>query len=244
MVADLGVFTAAELRAGGINSRGFLQPILPAPDGADVRAESRAAAEGLASRGLLVRRGSGWRPVGRFEQVLEAAAVARSLVAIEAVGSGPAPPRLAFGSLGVTDEALLLNPEAAGRGGYGTRLLQVGAAALELAGALGFHASGSGGVSVSAEEAPAITESDPGWGRVDDLVARGVATVRVESASISQPQGPLLQRRLTVMATPRGDWLLLGTRQGQQTERAAAPAGLARAERVMRGLLAGGPLEL
>jgi hypothetical protein len=242
VIADLGVFTPAELRAGGINSRGFLQPILPAPEGVDVWVESETAADGLASRGLLVRRGSGWRPVGRYRQVLETAAVARSLLAIETVGrgSGAGVPRLAFGAIGVTDEVLLLDPQAGGRAGYGARLLPLATAAVELAGALGFHAR----VGVAADEPPATSESEPGWARIDDLLTGGVATVRVEAASISQRQGPLLQRRLTVVATGAGDWLLLGTRYGDQAGRAAAPAGLAMAARVMRHLLGGLPLEL
>lgn len=237
MGTDLGVFTVAELRAGGINGRGFLQPLLPVPDGVDVSFETRAAAERLAGRGLLLRREAGWRPVGRYERVLEAAAVARALVAVGPAGPGASangPPRLALGCLGTAGEVLDLDP---GADGYHARLLEPAPAAAELTGCLGLDDR-------EATAEPAVSDLDPGWSRIESLLTGGVPTVRVEAASISGPQGPLLQHRLTVVATAEGDWLLLGTREGDRSGRAGVPATRATAQRVLLDLLCGGAARL
>jgi hypothetical protein len=237
VTTDLGIFTAAELRAGGINGRGFLQPLLPVPDGMDLRLETRAAAEGLATRGLLVRRDAGWRPIGRYQQVLEAAAVSRALLAVgpaEPGAAGFAIPRLILGCLGTTGEVLDLYPA---RDGYRVRLLETVTAAAELAEylAVGDRAC---------DDEPAVSDVDAGWGRIDALLTPGVATVRVEAASVSQAEGPLLQHRLTVVSTSEGTWMLLGVRQGDRSGRAAAPAARVRAKRVLTNLLSGESAEL
>ena len=165
MRADLGAFSAAELRAGGINERGFLQPVLPAPAGVDSLAESKAAAQGLASRGLLARHGNAWRAVGRFERLLEAAAVGRSLLAVSPAGpdpAGPARPRLMFGCLGRTDSVLDLDPVRSpgpDPSGYRARLLEVGAAAAELAEYAGLE----GGDDGAPPAGPPDPRSRPGW---------------------------------------------------------------------------------
>jgi hypothetical protein len=262
VTVDLGVFTAAELRAGGINSRGFLQPLLPLPQGVDDGPANREAAAGLASRGLLRRGPSGWRAVGRYERVLEAAAVARSLVgiwgaAIAAGDTGRPTARLALGGLGVTPWVLDLCPESPG---YRARFLEMPAATAELAGyvsglteqasglpgrgpgrrggptgeeAAGGHpGDGAPEPVLPAAPAPALPEMggkppysdvDSEWDVVELRLKGGVAAVRIEAASIAQPAGPLLQRRLTVVSADDGDWLLIGTREGERAERRAAP---------------------
>ena len=239
MTADLGVFAAAELRAGGFNDRGFLQPMLSVPDDVDIRVEARAAAEDLASRGLLVRRAGGWRPVGRYERVLEAAAVARSLVVLGPASpnaAGFTTPRLVLARLGTTDEVLDLQPVGEG---YHARLLEVAAAAAELAEVLAPAAGAPALEGAPAAGGSAVSDLDPAWSRVEALLARGVATIRVEAASVLDPAQPLFQHRVTLMSTSEGPWLLLGTRQGGQFSRVAAVAAPPRARRLLEGLLRG-----
>ena len=239
---DLGLFTDAELRVGGINSRGFLQPLLPAPDGVDQGPANRAAAEGLASRGLLRQGPSGWRPVGRYEQLLEAAAVARSLVAVGPAGptaSGFGPPRLTLGCLGRTALALDLCPENVGyRAGLGETPI--------VAGELAEYASRLAGLAPGGPDRRAPTGSasaadrDPGWARVETRLGGGVPTVRIEAASISRPTGPLRQHRLTaVVGRPDGDWLLIGMREGQRAARRATPVADVPLAQVLEDLLSG-----
>jgi hypothetical protein len=261
VTVDLGLFTAAELRAGGINSRGFLQPLLPPPEGGDHGPADHDAAGGLASRGLLRRGQSGWRPVGRYERVLEAAAVARSLVAVwpaDPRDTGFNTPRLALGCLGVTDWVLDLRPEPPG---YHARLVETPVAAAEVTGHIGQLAGwapgvpdepppdrntprepaarGSGQVPGAPDRARPISDHDSGWSNVDRLLRRGVASVRIEAASISQPAGPLSQHRLTVVSTDEGDWLLIGTREGERAARWAAPAAGLPLGQVLEDLLRG-----
>ena len=280
MTVDLGVFTAAELRAGGINGRGFLQPLLPPPQGVDQGRANREAAEGLASRGLLRRGPSGWRAVGRYERVLEAAAVARSLVGIWGAGPGAtglSPPRLALGCLGVTPWVLDLRPESPG---YRARFLERPAAAAELAGYVSLLAEQAppatggrarppgrptpcgrgwrppGGRGPGAEcrrrgpvgaipkvgGQPPFSDVDSEWDGVEELLTPGVAAVRIEAASITQPAGPLLQHRLTVVSTDDGNWLLIGTREGERAERRAAPTAAVRLGPALEDLLRGSAL--
>jgi hypothetical protein len=268
VTVDLGVFTAAELRAGGINSRGFLQPLLPPPEGGDPGTADREAAESLASRGLLRRRESGWRPVGRYERVLEAAAVARSLVAVgpaDPRASGFGTPRLALGCLGITNWVLDLRPEPLA---YHVRLVERPAAAAEVAdhvGRLAGWAPGPGteadrppdgppsGTNATEPQAPeptsparrpSVSDHDPGWGEVAALLRRGLATVRIEAASISQPAGPLLQHRLTVVSTEDGAWLVIGTREGESAARQAIPAAGLPLAQLLEDLLGGGGIGL
>jgi hypothetical protein len=246
VTADLGVFTAGELRAGGFNQHGFLQPMLPIPDGVDVRLEADTAAEGLASRGLLVRREAGWLPIGRYQRVLEAAAVARVLLAVGPASpraAGFATPRLVLGCLGTTNEVLDLQLVG---DGYHARLLDVAEATAELAESLGAGESAPVGDGAPAGEAapvgddrPAVSDQDPGWSWVEALLTAGVATVRVEAASISNPAAPLLQHRLTLLATTDGPWLLLGTREGAQFSRVAAGAAPWRVRGLIGSLLRG-----
>ena len=191
----------------------------------DAGAAGRTAAAGLASRGLLVRHGSAWRPVGRFERVLVAAAAGRSVVAI-----GPADPeaaarvlpRLLFGRLGETDEVLDLHPVGGPGPGarYRARLLPVDVA---VAGLEELDVGASGGAS-----------APDGPDRVGELLRQGTATIRFEAASVLDPDAPLLQQRLTLVSTAGGDWLVLGPawrRAGGRRRRPTPPARPARRRR-------------
>jgi hypothetical protein len=250
MTVDLGLFTAAELRAGGINRRGFLQPLLPPPEGPNQGAADREAANGLASRGLLRREQSGWRPVGRYERVLAAAAVARSLVAVwpaDPRTTGFATPRLALGCLGITDRVLDLCPEPAG---YHARLMDTTAAGAELADYVATLAATTraslvtGAGRVGDGPGLAVSDRDPGWAEVAGRLRRGVATVRIEAATITRPTGPLLQHRLTAVATEDGAWLLVGTREGEKAARLAVPAAAVHLSPVLMDLLSGRAIAL
>jgi hypothetical protein len=234
-VEELGIFSAAELRAGGINGRGLLQPILPAPEGVDPVAEGRRVSYGLADRGLLLRHGLNWVPIGRFGRILDAVAAARSMVNAEA-GSGRSLPRLAFGRLGDTDRVLDLEP--AGRV-FRARLTDTRRSASSLAGYLGLAALRL----AAAVEGRAVTEADPAWVRVERMLTEGTVTARVEAATVDRPEVPLIRQRMSVVSCVDGYWFLLGTRRGSATARTAAPGSPAKAERMLSAMLRGSTAE-
>jgi hypothetical protein len=74
---------------------------------------------------------------------------------------------------------------------------------------------------------------------VEAFLRRGVATVRIEAASISRPAGPLLQHRLTMLSTDDGDWLLIGTRNGARSARQAGPIDRDQLTRLLEDALNG-----
>jgi hypothetical protein len=249
----------------------------------------------------LVRSRSGWRPVGRFRRVLEAAAAARAMLAAgpaDPEAAGFATPRLVFGCLGTTGQALDLNP---GGDGYRARLMGLGKAAAEVAeylleaavrlcGATPTVAAagtgvGAGGAGVGAGarflfdgpsgptppeataahsggvwtgpsaqtnpravpspgSSPAVTDLHPRWSRIAALLMAGVPVVRVEAASISQPTGPMLQQRLSVISTQEGYWVLLGTQEGDRSGRSAARAGAISLAGVLGNVLRGSAANL
>jgi hypothetical protein len=234
-VEELGIFSPAELRAGGINGRGFLQPILPPPEGVDPVAESRRVSYGLADRGLLLRHGLSWVPIGRFGRILDAVAAARSVVSIE-IGSGRPVPRLAFGRLGDTDRVLDLEPAG---GVFRARLTDTRRTASALAGYLGL----AGLRTAAAVEVRAVSEPDPDWPRVERMLAEGTVHARVEAATVERPEVPLVQQRVSVLSCAEGYWFLLGTRRGPQTSRCAAPGSPAKAENILAAMLQGGTAE-
>jgi hypothetical protein len=182
--------------------------------------------------------------VGRFERVLEAAAVARSLVAVWPAHPG-APgfdtPRLALGCLGITNWVLDLRP---GPHGYHARLLETAAAALEMAEQVGELAgwtpeSPAGDAGEATRLRASVSDADPEWSRIAAQLRRGIASVRIEAASISQPTGPLLQHRLTVVSADDDDWVLLGIREGERGARRAAPATALPMGPILEDLLGG-----
>jgi hypothetical protein len=234
-VEELGIFSPAELRAGGINGRGFLQPILPTPGGVDPVAEARRVSYGLADRGLLLRHGLDWVPIGRFGRILDAVAAARSIVNAE-VGSGRTLPRLAFGRLGDTDRVLDLEPAG---GVFRVRLTDTRRSASSLAGFLGL----AGLRTAAAVEVKAISEADPDWPRVERMLADGTVHARVEAATVERPEIPLVQQRVSVVSCAEGYWFLLGTRRGSDTNRRAAPGSPAKAERMLSAMLRGSAAE-
>ena len=194
-VEELGIFSPAELRAGGINGRGFLQPILPPPQGVDPVAEGRRVSYGLADRGLLLRHGLNWVPIGRFGRILDAVAAARSVVSAE-VGSGRPLPRLAFGRLGDTDRVLDLEPAG---GVFRARLTDTRRSASALAGYLGLAS-----LRPAAVEVRAVSEPDPDWPRVERMLAEGTVHARVEAATVERPEVPLVQQRVLGCLVRRG----------------------------------------
>lgn len=101
----LGRFTPAQLHAGGLNSRGIIQPILPTE-----KEDNRSSREELVRFNLLtpdpISTGR-YKPAGVLAQILEMAAVARSVLIVELLGENPPPlPRIVFSRLGVTNLAL------------------------------------------------------------------------------------------------------------------------------------------
>lgn len=233
---ELGEYSPAELRAGGVNSRGFLQPILPVPASLDPDEERHQAGSRLASRGLLIQVGSRWRPVGRFAHLLEAMAVARALVAIEHPG-GAGLPRLTFGLVGGTSEVFDLRPQG---DRYLARSLERRSAAAELAAWLGVK--GGGGSADGPDEV--VPDSTDRWAQVEGRLESGVTTAKVEAAVVEAPNEPLRQHRLHLIATAEDEWLLLGHRRGGQATRSAAPATAERILRVIDALLQGADAEL
>ncbi len=233
-VEELGIFSPAELRAGGINGRGFLQPILPPPQGVDPVAEGRRVSYGLADRGLLLRHGLNWVPIGRFGRILDAVAAARSVVSAE-VGSGRPLPRLAFGRLGDTDRVLDLEPAG---GVFRARLTDTRRSASALAGYLGLAS-----LRPAAVEVRAVSEPDPDWPRVERMLAEGTVHARVEAATVERPEVPLVQQRVSVVLCAEGCWFLLGTRRGSETSRSAAPGSPAKAEKMLSAMLRGSAAE-
>jgi hypothetical protein len=234
-VEELGIFSAAELRAGGINGRGFFQPILPAPEGVDPVAEGRRVSYGLADRGLLLRHGLNWAPIGRFGRILDAVAAARSVVNAES-GPGRSLPRLAFGRLGDTDRVLDLEPAG---GVFRARLTDTRRSASSLAGYLGL----AGLRLATAVEGRAVTEADPAWTRVESMLADGTVLARVETATVERPEVPVVQQRMSVVSCVDGYWFLLGTRRGSAISRTAAPGSPGKAERMLSAMLRGSTAE-
>jgi hypothetical protein len=224
------------LRAGGINNRCFLQPILPAPAGVDPVAEGRRVSYGLADRGLLLRHGLSWVPIGRFGRIIDAVAAARSTVYAEG-GSGRSLPRLAFGRLGDTDRALDLEP--AGQV-FRARLTNTRRSASSLAGYLGL----AGLRLAAAVKGRAVTEADPAWVRVDRMLAEGSVIARVEAATVDRPEVPLVKQSLSVVSCVDGYWFLLETRRGSETRRTAAPGSPAKAEKMAIAMLRGTTAEV
>jgi hypothetical protein len=235
-VEELGIFSPAELRAGGINGRGFLQPLLPAPAGVDPVAESRRVSSGLADRGLVMRQGLNWVPVGRFGRILDAVAAARSMVSAE-VGSGRPLPRLAFGRLGDTDRVLDLEPAG---GVFRARLTDTRRSASSLAGYLGL----AGLRTAAAVEVRAVSEPDPDWPRVERMLAEGTVHAKVEAATVERPKVPLVQQRVSVVLCAEGYWFLFGSRRGAETSRRAAPGSPAKAEKMLSAMLRGSTAEV
>jgi hypothetical protein len=89
---------------------------------------------------------------------------------------------------------------------------------------------------------PAVSEVASDWDEAGKLLKRGVATVRIEAASITRPAGPLLQHRLTVVSTDDGDWLLIGIRAGERADRRVAPIAGVRMGPALEILLGGSAL--
>jgi hypothetical protein len=236
-VEELGIFSPAELRAGGINGRGFLHPILPPPEGVDPVAETRRVAYGLADRGLLLRHGLSWVPIGRFGRILDAVAAARSLVRAETGPAGRPLPRLAFGRLGDTDRVLDLEPAG---GVFRARLTDTRRSTASLTCYLGL-----GGLRRPATRAArAVFEDDPEWPRVEKLLAEGTVVAKVEAATVERPEIPLIQQRMSVISCTDGYWFLLGTRRGSDRSRVAAPGSAARAEQTLTAMLKGARAEV
>jgi hypothetical protein len=237
-VEELGIFSPAELRAGGINGRGFFRPILPAPAGVDPVAESRRVTYGLADRGLVLRHGLNWVPTGRFGRILDAVAAARSVVSAE-VGSGRPLPRLAFGRLGDTDRVLDLEPAG---GVFRTRLTDTRRSASSLAGYLGL--AGLRAAAAVAAEVRAVSEPDPDWPRVERMLADGTVHARVDATTVERPEVPLAQQRLSVVLCAEGYWFLFGSRRGAATSRSAAPGSPAKVEKMLAAMLRGSTAEV
>lgn len=244
----LGHFTSSELRLGGIGERGFLQPLMaPRPGAAITPAGDVVAA--LARRGLMLHSGEGWRPVGRFLDLLEAAAAARSLVACppadprSAVPPSPevmGPDRILLGRLGATDLVLDLLP---GAGGYDARLVPVE----DLLGDL-IDWCDLGGLPAGGDPRPPLAQGGPEWAAAesDGTFSRALPPV-VETAAVISPDGPLLQQRLTIFDTTPGDpprWIGLGVAEGAPLGRWAAPAGPDRVRRVLSQALRGERIRL
>jgi hypothetical protein len=234
-IEELGIFSPAELRAGGINGRGFLQPILPPPAGVDPVAESRRVSYGLADRGLLLRQGLNWVPIGRFGRILDAVAAARSMVTAD-VGPGRPLPRLAFGRLGDTDRVLDLEPAG---GVFRARLTDTRRSASSCAGYMGL----AGLRAAAAVDVRAVSEADPDWPRVERMLAEGTVHARVEAATVERPEIPLVQQRVSVVSCAEGYWFLVGTRRGSQTSRRAAPGSPVKAEKMLAAMLRGSTAE-
>ncbi|MGH9055868.1 MAG: hypothetical protein ACRDYY_08420 [Acidimicrobiales bacterium] len=234
---DLGVFSAAELRACGINDRGIIQPVMPAGRGVDTSVEARHAAAGLASRGLIVGSGSRWQPVGRLRAVLESAAAGRAFVTCQRAdqigtgGGNGAGDRLVFGRLGNTDRALDLIPAP---GGYRARLTTTGAAASEIA-----AFAGLGNVPAEGDQVPSVAAGSEGWDDAIVLLDGAGEPWCIEAASVAGADGPAIQQRLTVYVAPAGTWMVLGSRQGDETNLLVAPAGPRRVARVLAGAVSG-----
>lgn len=227
-VDDLGQFSAAELRAGGFHRRGFLRPLLPVPPGVDEAAESRRATESLAARGQLEVVGTNWRPVGHYCRVLDAAAAARSLVALESVGATA--PRLVFARLGATDRVLDLCPQ---QQSFACRMLRRDAAAGDLVASLG--------LTEGHDADRVVSESDTGWSEIESLLRGGTVSAKVEAATVLAPDEPLLQHRVFLVDAGGERWLQVGRRRGPEAVRYAASAAPGRCRSIMLALLEGVP---
>lgn len=255
-VRDLGRFTSAELWSGGIGRRGFLQPLMAPRPGAAAPAAAEVVA-GLARRGLMLPAAAGWRPVGRLLEVLGAAAAARSMVSCPPADAGHAavlspdvmgPDRILMGRLGATDLILDLLP---GGEGYDVRLVRAGDLVEELLGwcALGAGAGDVyGGGEPDGDSRPPLREDSPEWAQAEaDGLFSGPVVLSVEAASVTAPDRPMLQQRLTIYdATADGNrrWIGLGVAEGVPQARWAAPDGPRRARRILRQALLGERIHL
>jgi hypothetical protein len=218
MIEALGRFTPAELRAGGINRRGLLQPLLPH---ADLTGDP-------APPPSLVRDGEWIEPFGPLAQVLRMAAVARTVVVVEQPGANL--PRLLFGRIGRTAQVLDLHAEGDDTA-YGAQLLTKVEAAETVAATL----PGRNDVS-----------SPPRSPMLPAALVSGEATTlaTITATSAHHPDDPPLQQRLAVAQDESDTWLVLGTRHGEEIGWSAAPPSAGRVEKVVACMLHGLPATL
>jgi hypothetical protein len=215
----LGCFTPADLRAGGINRRGLLQPLLPRGAGID-------DSDVVTGSPLRLREGEWIEPFGPLALVLPMAAVARSIVVER---SASLLPWLLFGQVGRTTKVLDLQPDSEQAAYLAQRSTLLDATASLVAGR-----------GIVARETTAAGRP-PGR---ELLEAQATTLATITAVSILNPKAPVLQQRLGLAAHEGEQWLILGTRAGDEIGWSAAPATQERIERAVVAMLSGKLAEL
>ncbi len=218
MTTTLGTFTAAELRAGGVDRRGLLQPLLPDRGRVDPPAE-----DVVGGTPWLTVSADGVRAVGALATALQMTAVARTVVIEEMAGGRLL--RYLFGRIGVTTHVLELCVDDPDR--YLARLTTEADAAAVVASSL-----------PDLEEL--VGSPAPGSRPPAALLAGDAPTLAtVSSLSVHDPELPPFQQRVTVAAADGAAWLVLGSRHDDDAALAMAPLVPGRLESVVCAMLGG-----